>query len=113
MTSITRLAAVSTVLLLASCGGSKSPTEPGSASRAVINVTAMTVTGTRISTGFSYAIRLTVQNTGGATATMNSAIFTIGAGGQSFGQVTLTDLFSNASVGAGATMDARPITLTD
>lgn len=114
MRKISRFASTAALILLPiSCGGSKSPTEPGPAARALLNITSMTVTGSRVSNEYRYAIRLTVHNAGEISANINSAIFTLAAGGQSFGQVTVTDAFGNPAVAPGSTVDSRLITLTD
>lgn len=108
--------ALSIIAIAAGCGGGSSPTSPSPATptttRAALQVTSLTAVGSKTATGYSYAVRVTVSNTGSAAATISNVDLTEFAAGAPFGTVALTNAFS-APVQAGTEVTSRAITLTD
>lgn len=103
-------------ILVVQCGGSKAPTTPSTtnAAKGTLVVNDVSVTGARTNTGFSYTIRITVQNTGNAVANISDTTLTFAAGGARFASVpSVREPFSTTAVNPGASLGSRTINVTD
>ena len=110
-----QLIPVVSLLVLAGCGGS-TPTTPSPSAptgRGTLSLTDLTVTGSKTSTGYRYAIKITAQNTGTAVADISNTRLTFATGGSVFATASLSDAFASTAMAAGSTQASRAITITD
>ncbi len=114
-TSLYSLAVSVTLVGCSGGGGSAVPTTPQPVQRAALSITTMTVAGDRNGSGYSYVVRLTVQNTGTATAVLTSATFGLVFASPGSGTATgpIGQMFASTSVAPGASATAAPVSIDD
>ena len=101
------------LLLSAQCGGSSSGPTPSTPGRGRLVVTDLTVLGAKTSTGYSYTVRVTAQNTGNAVANISNTTLEFAAGGTTHGTLSLPDAFLSTAMTASSTQVSRTIHATD
>jgi hypothetical protein len=96
-----------------SCGGGGATTP--TPQRAAISIPTMTVAGQRGESGYSYLVRLTLTNTGGVSATLTSATFTLVFAGTTAGLATVpvAEAFGTTTLGPGASANSAILNLND
>lgn len=108
------------VLVSSFCGGSKGGGSPASPSpsggnRANVSITSMTVEPSRNGSGYRYVIRMVVQNSGGASATLGTINFTMLASGQSLGtgSIPSSEAFTSPTLNPGSEATSSSLVLND
>jgi hypothetical protein len=83
--------------------------------RAAIAITELSVEGSDSGEGYSYLVRLAIQNSGAAPATLTNTTFRLAFGGAFLGTATVSgsELFGSASVAPGATLPSAEVSLND
>jgi hypothetical protein len=111
-------AALALVVCINGCGGGGSATSPSNTApvaRAAVVITELSVEGSDSGGGYSYLVRLAIQNSGAAPATLTNTTFRLAFGGAFTGTATVSgsELFGSASVAPGATLQSAKVSLDD